>query len=102
VENLQPATVYHYRLVATNPGGTVYGSDQTFTTGAYPASIIQEPPGGPLKATITAKTTTKPETNAQKLSRALKACARRPKKQRAACVRTAKRKFGPVRARKKA
>ncbi len=30
---LQPRMHYHYRLVATNAAGTVYGSDRTFTTG---------------------------------------------------------------------
>ncbi len=29
---LSPATTYHYRLVATNAGGTTYGADQTFTS----------------------------------------------------------------------
>ncbi len=32
VTGIQSSTTYHYRLVATNAGGTVYGSDQTFTT----------------------------------------------------------------------
>ncbi len=32
VPNLLPSTTYHYRLVATNGGGTTYGEDQTFTT----------------------------------------------------------------------
>jgi hypothetical protein len=44
LQNLQPGTLYHYRLVATNPGGTGYGTDQTFQTPEYPASIIQEAP----------------------------------------------------------
>ena len=43
VSNLLPGTIYHYRLVATNGGGTSYGPDMTFTTGEYPAQIIQEP-----------------------------------------------------------
>ncbi len=43
VPNLLPSTTYHYRLVATNGGGTTYGPDMTFTTGAYPAQTIQEP-----------------------------------------------------------
>ena len=30
---LQPRTRYHFRLVASNAGGTSYGSDQAFTTG---------------------------------------------------------------------
>jgi hypothetical protein len=44
LQNLQPGTLYHYRLVATSPGGTSYGADETFTTLEYPASVIQEPP----------------------------------------------------------
>jgi phosphodiesterase/alkaline phosphatase D-like protein len=43
IPNLLPDTTYHYRLVATNGGGTSYGQDMTFTTGEYPAQIIQEP-----------------------------------------------------------
>ncbi len=43
VPNLLPGTVYHYRLVASNGGGTSYGADGTFTTGEYPAQVIQEP-----------------------------------------------------------
>jgi uncharacterized repeat protein (TIGR01451 family) len=30
--NLQPGTTYHYRFLASNPDGTTYGADQTFTT----------------------------------------------------------------------
>ncbi len=41
--NLLPSTTYHYRLVATNGGGTSYGPDMAFTTGEYPAQVIQEP-----------------------------------------------------------
>jgi hypothetical protein len=44
LQNLQPGTLYHYRLVASNPGGTSYGADQTFATPAYPAPVIQEAP----------------------------------------------------------
>ncbi len=43
VPNLLPNTTYHYRLVASNGGGTTYGQDMTFTTGEYPAQVIQEP-----------------------------------------------------------
>jgi hypothetical protein len=32
VGGLQPGTVYHYRLVATNPSGSIPGKDRTFTT----------------------------------------------------------------------
>src|SRR3954469_13309042 len=32
VSGLAPGTVYHYRLVATNPSGSIPGKDKTFTT----------------------------------------------------------------------
>lgn len=31
---LAPSTTYHYRVVATNPSGTTFGADMTFTTTA--------------------------------------------------------------------
>ena len=34
VNDLQPGTTYHFRIVAENDGGTVEGNDQTFTTQA--------------------------------------------------------------------
>ena len=38
--SLQPETTYHYRIVATNVEGTVYGVDQQFTTLAKSASYL--------------------------------------------------------------
>jgi NHL repeat-containing protein len=38
IGGLQPATTYHYRLVATNEMGTVQSADATFTTAPVPAS----------------------------------------------------------------
>jgi Immunoglobulin I-set domain./Fibronectin type III domain. len=38
---LTPNTTYHYRIVASNSGGTSYGSDATFTTSQAPVPIIQ-------------------------------------------------------------
>lgn len=32
ISGLEPSTTYHFRLMATNANGTVYGQDQTFTT----------------------------------------------------------------------
>lgn len=95
LENLQPGTTYHYRLLATNGGGTEHGADMTFTTAEYPASIIQETPilSGPAKTT-TPKTATRKLTKAQKLARALKACNKKPPKQRASCERSARTKYG--------
>ena len=37
ISELQPGTLYHYRIVASNSFGTTYGQDQTFTTSAKPA-----------------------------------------------------------------
>src|SRR4029077_10338627 len=36
IEQLKPSTTYHYRLVATNPGGAGKGEDRTFTTDPAP------------------------------------------------------------------
>ncbi len=45
---LQPDTTYHYRVVATNGGGTVQGEDRTFTTAAVHVTppVDVPPPGG--------------------------------------------------------
>ncbi|HEY5045165.1 MAG TPA: NHL repeat-containing protein [Solirubrobacteraceae bacterium] len=96
LSGLTPGTTYHYRLVATNAAGTTYGADQTFTTPAAPVSVFGPPPVNTLAPTTTTKSTTsKALTRAQKLSNALKACKKRPKKQRTACVRQARKQYGP-------
>jgi hypothetical protein len=41
---LTAQTTYHYRLNATNTGGTVNGSDQTFVTAAVPVPIFPATP----------------------------------------------------------
>ena len=38
---LQPATVYHYRIVAVSAAGTSVGPDRTFSTTAFPQQIFQ-------------------------------------------------------------
>jgi hypothetical protein len=38
------ASPYHFRAVASNPGGTGHGDDQTFSTNACPASLYTESP----------------------------------------------------------
>ena len=41
---LTPSSTYHYRLVASNGGGTTWGSDQSFTTGPNPdVDVMPEP-----------------------------------------------------------
>ena len=46
VSGLLPATTYHYRAVATNPSGTTYGADQSFTTPAPSSPAIPTSPSG--------------------------------------------------------
>jgi hypothetical protein len=107
VPNLQPGTTYHYRLVASNEDGTTYGADQVFSTQGYPASVVQEAPV--LTANLgyinpetgpPPKSTPKALTGAQKLANALKACAKKPKKQRASCEAQAHKRYGPANKRK--
>jgi hypothetical protein len=45
VAGLSPATTYHFRLSATNPGGTSAGADRTFTTVAARAGAGGHAPG---------------------------------------------------------
>ena len=46
LEDLQPSTTYHYRILASNQGGTSEGADQTFTTA--PATTPITAPTTPL------------------------------------------------------
>ncbi len=39
VTGLQPATIYHYRIVAISPIGTKFGGDRVFTTARVPLSL---------------------------------------------------------------
>ena len=43
VEELQPETTYHYRVVGLNAGGRVTGKDQTFATGPSDAQSLAQP-----------------------------------------------------------
>jgi hypothetical protein len=48
LQGLAAGALYHYRLVATNKYGTVYGADETFTTPAFPTALLASPLGAPL------------------------------------------------------
>jgi hypothetical protein len=48
LQGLAAGTLYHYRLIARNTYGTVYGVDQTFTTPGFPTSLLASPVGAPL------------------------------------------------------
>jgi hypothetical protein len=41
--DLQPGTTYYYRTLATNPDGTEYGAEQSFTTPGYPSPFTSTP-----------------------------------------------------------
>jgi hypothetical protein len=43
LSNLLTGTTYHYRLVATNAGGTTLGTDGTFTTGGAVPTVVTSP-----------------------------------------------------------
>jgi hypothetical protein len=57
ISDLDPSTTYHFRVVATNFGGTNYGSDQTFSTPGPPVIDVTNhsgltQTGATLEATI--------------------------------------------------
>ena len=100
--NLLPGTTYHYRFVAQNEDGTVFGPDQTFATGIFAPVIV--PPTPPIIVpTPQQPKEPKPhiETRAEKYKHAVALCKKKPKKKRAACMRTAKKKYGPIKKKKK-
>jgi hypothetical protein len=103
LQNLAPASTYHYRIVAINSDGRTPGTDRTFTTPAYNNPITQ--PFTPLliaTPTIAFPTDTtdtgKPTpTRAQKLKTALRTCHKKHNKsRRKACEKQARRKYGPA------
>jgi hypothetical protein len=111
---LSSATTYHYRLVATNAGGTTQGADETFSTSAEGASLAV---GGemslPLSASAyagllnlspipvftsssTVGTPAKPLTRARRLRKALRACKKaKSKTKRQRCEKQAHAKYAP-------
>jgi hypothetical protein len=108
---LQPGTTYYYRVTATNRNGTSDGEPETFTTPGFPI-LLTAPSAPPLVATpaITfpagsqentgTTTETKKLTNAQKLSKALKACKKETKSKRTQCEKSAKKKYPSSKKRK--
>jgi hypothetical protein len=104
LQDLAPATTYHYRLIASNLDGTTDGQDMTFTTPSVPSPILQ-PFTLPLLATTsiafptetgatTTATTTTP-TRAQKLAKALKQCKKdKSKSKHAKCEKQARKRYG--------
>jgi hypothetical protein len=104
---LHPGDTYHFRLTASNSDGTSSEGDQSFTTAPTPSGVLPvfsvplSPPFVAFTAVAfpaEAKTTTpKSLTRAQKLAKALKACHKmKSKSKRAACVKQARKRYGPV------
>jgi phosphodiesterase/alkaline phosphatase D-like protein len=119
VEGLQPGTLYHYQLVATNERGTTISTDRTFTTASeaaapiavggapevslpaspqftpFPVLSAMAPLPGPKLGTASARPPTL--TRAARLRKALAACKRdRSWSKRTACERAARTHFAPA------
>jgi hypothetical protein len=116
VTGLAPAQTYRYWLIAKNADGTARGRLLTFTTppenpnspgGPSPAQQPKSEPPLPLLTPLTAgrrpidppleTISTRPLSKAQKLAKALKLCAKRPKRRRARCRRQARKRYGTLR-----
>jgi hypothetical protein len=113
VTGLAPAQTYRYRLIAKNADGIVRGGLLTFATppenhnGSGGQSPTQEPKSEPPLPLLTPLVAgrppsglpletirTRPLTNSQKLARALRVCAKKPKSKRTACEKQARVKYG--------
>jgi len=111
VQSLSPGARYYYRLIATNLNGPAEPPPEgAFTTGTSPG-LPEVTPGNTIvfppfvaalaeraarearESTNTGGPPAKPLTKAQKLAKALKVCAKKPKKQRSSCRRQAKRRY---------
>jgi hypothetical protein len=119
LSELAPGTTYHYSVRVQNAGGEEATADQTFTTREGPsppakeattteepaaivALALAQPPTPPLmfapmvfptETGTVSPSTSKPLTRAAKLSKALKACKKQPRRKRAACERHAHRQY---------
>jgi hypothetical protein len=58
---LTPNTIYHYRIVATNPGGTSYGSDKTFTAEITAPTVVTGTASGVSETLATLNATVNPD-----------------------------------------
>ncbi len=105
---LQPGTTYAYRVLVHSGYGAATGAAMTFATAglpavlAAPAVLTQLPvPNVAFPSAVTVKASAKHLTRAQQLAAALRACAKRPKRKRAACQREAHAKYGAAKRKKK-
>ncbi len=113
--SLTPGTTYYYKLTATSQDEDVPVESQgTFTTPPGPAASTPPAPPALIPYTTIAeinateareekagsKTTTRSLTRAQKLAKALKLCAKKPKQKHAGCQAQARKRYGPAKRRK--
>jgi hypothetical protein len=113
VTGLEAGVRYTYCLIAKNQFGEAIGSQRTMTVTGPPAGDPLPPATAPAQPEAAVDpgplvnvtpvilsphpavvTKPKPLTKAQKLTKALKACERRPRKQRANCEKQARRLYG--------
>jgi hypothetical protein len=89
---LLPGTLYHYRLVASGPGGTTVGADRTFATPGLPATVLQ--PSAPALLPIPIFPSEKPAPLSCKKGFVKKAgkCVRRKSHKKIRSVRRGKRR----------
>jgi hypothetical protein len=101
VTGLQPGTTYAYRIsihfgTGETSGASATGQTMTFTTQGLPVALTSPTSLGmlPVPSTKFPEVVVKPLTNAQKLANALKACKKKPKRQRSSCERNVRKKYG--------
>ena len=105
ISGLAPGSVYHYRTVVTTADGTSCSPAGTFTTQGSPLStapavsiaLLPTPAPSPASKPVVVIAKAKSLTKAQKLTKALKQCRRKPKgAKRVACERAAYKRYAPV------
>jgi hypothetical protein len=110
LSGLQPATTYAYRFAISsgyvqNEEHTLYATPVTFLTQGVPAlltppTVLPQLPTPSIPFPVE-KAKSKTPTRAQELAAALKACHAKPRSHRAACERTARKKYPTTKAKAK-
>jgi hypothetical protein len=101
---LAAGVTYHYRFVATNPDGTVYGGEGTFTTQGFAApeglaptpGLVPFTPVAALPSETPSHGHSHPLSRTQKLAKALRACHKKHGHARKRCERQARHRYGKM------